>query len=357
MFGRFDRNTWFGFAWTLIYTIPLTLVLWVWAQEQQIEERTISNVRVQFAHADQQAYVRRANVTGNNATGAQVTVTLRGPRATLAEAANRLRSGLATPPVVELRTDARGSVILDLRRELAGLRAFSGGGLRLIDASPSSVEVTIEEAVESMIPVRVGGPLDAGELVGQPTLDPESVELLGPRSLVEAVASAGVVASLPANPEPGRQTINVPVTLPAELRQSLMRRFGDTMVERLRFEPAQVSVTFDRRDLQFVEARLGSVPIYVDKPAAMEGRMEVRLTGTSVINGVTVRGPAETIRRMTEGDLRETARARLLVAKEDRDRVGVDITRDVTFELPEGVEVLGDPRRVTFRLQPEAATP
>jgi hypothetical protein len=136
-----------------------------------------------------------------------------------------------------------------------------------------------------------------------------------------------------------------------------MRRFGDTMVERLRFEPAQVSVTFDRRDLQFVEARLGSVPIYVDKPAAMEGRMEVRLTGTSVINGVTVRGPAETIRRMTEGDLRETARARLLVAKEDRDRVGVDITRDVTFELPEGVEVLGDPRRVTFRLQPEAATP
>src|SRR5688500_18044559 len=70
---------------TLVYVVPLTLLIWVWAQDQQIEERALQNVPIYVEHLDGQKVVTiLQTATGESVprSGRNVlaTLTFRGPR-------------------------------------------------------------------------------------------------------------------------------------------------------------------------------------------------------------------------------------------------------------------------------------
>lgn len=350
-----DRRTLITFAQTLAWTVPLTLILWVWAQEQQIEERIVSGITVEFGVDEQNLYVRRPNRTGEDAERVVASMTLSGPRATLQEVARRLREDEGGPRL-DLDLEPAERVTIDLRRELADLRVFRGTGVRLTEVVPSTMDLTVDSITDAPLELVRAGELPASEIVGGVTFEPSIVRLQGPSLVVTEAVRLGVVANapLPGSSKFGQQTIDIRPRLPDIIRQQLTSRFGRDAVDRLRLVPSPVQATFERRNREIATGELDLVPIWVDKPAAMEGLMKVEIDLPSpIVNGVAIRGPAETIRRLTEGDLRETVRARLPLTKDDRNKMGQPITRQLVFDLPEDVEPVNAAPEVVFTLVPE----
>ncbi len=350
----FSRRNLIAFGQTLAWTLPLTLILWVWAQEQQIESRTVPGVSVAFSVDDQRLFVRRPNRSGEDAQRVVVAMTLSGPRAALQEVARRIRDIEAGGPTLDLALDPAERVTIDLKRELADLRLLRGTGVRLTEIVPATIDLAVDAITDAPLDVAVGGPLPASEIVGDVSFDPPVLRLEGPATVVAEAIRIGVqaVAPISADSDFGQQTMEVRPRLTQNLVTQLTQRFGSPAVRRLRISPAVVEATFERKDRLLATGRLPAVPIWVDKPAAMEGLMRIELDLPSpLINNVEIRGPAETIRRLTEGDLRETVRARLPLTKEDRNLVNQPITRQLVFDLPQDVQAVNAAPEVNFTLR------
>ena len=359
--GRHARRAWtrrrtMEVLQTLAWTAPLTLLLWVWAQDQQIEEQAVQNVRVDLRHADPQVAIGLLRATPGVASNSlPVTLTLRGSRSGLDEVLRPLREeGRPMEAVVSPEPAPRLS--LDLRPVLAENPLFVEGGVTLAAVSPAAVEVRVEAIAEASAPVVAGGELPASEVTDEPTFDPPRVALRGPQALLRALANLSdggeveVAARLPADWPEGGATRPVPVELPPTLRSRAEAALGAGSLDRLRIEPATVEATLTRRARALEERELPTVPIWVDKPAALEGRATVLLPDLAepVLNNVRVRGPASAIRRLGQAGSR--VRARLPLTGDDRNRVGSRFERQIVWDAPPDVEVLTEPPTLTVEL-------
>ena len=356
---KWDRQRFNELALTLAWTIPLTLLLWVWAQTQQIDTTSVPGVRVLLSHEQPRVTVSRPGRLEADRQSVNATITLRGSRGALQDVARELRGADASglPLALDLEPDDR--VAVDLKRELNDLPLFEEAGVTVDEVVPASVEVSVEPVVELPVPVGLAtGGLPASEVVGEVAFEPATVTISGPQATIEALndlESRAVLAQVPTDVGVGRQTASVRVELSPAARERLRARVGAAAATQVTVAPATVTAQFERRDRQLSEVELPSVPIWITKPAAFEERYSVDLDQPSfVLNRVRVRGPADVVRRLASGDLRDEARARLPVLASDRETPGTTIRRPVVFELPPDVEVIGDPPEVAFTLRPIA---
>lgn len=117
-----------------------------------------------------------------------VTVTLRGPMNTLWN----VTSGYVTP-TVDLRGRSEGSFIASVQAQVAGL-----AGVTVESVTPKAVNVQLERLETVTVPVHaeVSGTLPLSLVLGTLRVEPESIEVSGPGSLVSRVKEAALAVAL-----------------------------------------------------------------------------------------------------------------------------------------------------------------
>ena len=337
---------------TLGYVAPLTLLIWLWAQDQQIDVDSLQSVPIGISHTDAGRVVTvRGAATGEPLIqipgGIRANLAFRGPRIGLSSVRSALaENSIASVLEIRLSRQVGDSTVL-LAEQLNQLPLLRNAGVTVREATPASIMVGIEEREQievRIVPDNVG----PEDLAGPVQFEPETIVLSGPRSALRAFQgtdpSPVLKAALPDTP-PGEQDVTWSVPIPDETGT-------------IRPERVDVRARFTRRERR--EERLTlpfPVPVYTTIPAALTVEPEGL---QPVVSGVRVRGPADLIARLQTSDaddpLRAQIRAVVALTREDELRAGeqTTITRDVRLELPDGLLPDGEPLRVTFSLRRRA---
>ena len=164
-----------------IISVLLAVLLWVYVVGIRGPDTTKSVEAQLIAINVPQGYV----LSGTLPT---VTVTLRGPMNTLWN----VTSGYVTP-IVDLRGRVEGSFIASVQAQVAGLT-----GVTVETVAPKEVNVQLERLETVTIPVHaeVSGTLPLSLVLGTLRVEPDSIEVSGPGSLVGLVKEAALVVAL-----------------------------------------------------------------------------------------------------------------------------------------------------------------
>ncbi len=164
-----------------IISVLLAVLLWVYVVGIRGPDTTKSVEAQAMAVNVPQGYV----LVGTLPT---VTVTLRGPMNTLWN----VTSGYVTP-TVDLRGRTEGSFIASVQAQVIGLT-----GVTVETVSPKEVNVQLELLKTVTIPVHpeVSGTLPLSLVLGTLRVEPDSIEVSGPGSIVNQVKEAALVVAL-----------------------------------------------------------------------------------------------------------------------------------------------------------------
>ena len=164
-----------------IISVLLAVLLWVYVVGIRGPDTTKSVEAQLMAVNVPQGYV----LAGTLPT---VTVTLRGPMNTLWN----VTSGYVTP-TVDFRGRSEGSFIASVQAQVVGLT-----GVTVETVAPKEVNVQLERLETITVPVHaeVSGTLPLSLVLGTLRVEPESIEVSGPGSLVSQVREAALVVAL-----------------------------------------------------------------------------------------------------------------------------------------------------------------
>lgn len=341
----FSRERLADYLRTLLWVAPLTLLIWLYAEREQIA--TVSDVPVRF---DVEANGLRQVATVVRPADRTVVVTLEGPRVRLDSLRTRLAGDspqsvitIDLPPDVPLGTASR-SVVEELNRQ----SLFRFNGVKVVSAAPAQFVVEVDELATKELVV-VADPSVTG-LEGLPVFDPPTVKLTGPKSVLERITeedAAGrpaVRAALPALRSPGEHVnVEVGLLMPAVVSESVD-------ISRFSLQPERVRATFRVRQADVV-LTLPSVPIF---PLAPQTLLDTyRPVFEPTLPNVTVIGPRDVIESLRNGTAGRMPRAILELSRDDLPP-GRPRMRQVRFDLPEGVRVSPEDarREVEFTLVP-----
>ena len=191
-------------------------------------------------------------------------------------------------------------------------------------------------------------------VAGQVLFDPPTVVLQGPASAVEALRdrvagesarSSGattaatalplVYAELPEDVPVGESVIrDVPLRLAEEGRGVTLGR-------------STVRATFTRSAEAAVRTQIQRVVVRESTPAAMSGQYLVNID-TSVVNNITIEGPADVVGRIERGEIEVVAY--LVLDRDDQD-LREPARRRLEIRLPPNVTLIGQPPEVTFEVR------
>jgi YbbR domain-containing protein len=164
-----------------LVSVLLAVLLWIYVVGVRGPDTTKSIEAQIMAVNVPQGYV----VVGSLPT---VSVTLRGPMSTLWN----LTNGYVTP-TVDLRGRTDGSLIMSVQVQVVGLTGVTVEGI-----DPKDVNVQLEQLQTVTVPVHaeVSGTLPQGLVLGVLRVEPTSIEVSGPGSLVNQVKEAALEVAL-----------------------------------------------------------------------------------------------------------------------------------------------------------------
>jgi hypothetical protein len=179
-----------SYSKTFFWTIPLTILIWIYAVLQH--PGTLHGVPIRIS-------VRIGNpektVTLVDPADSMLLCTVTGPQSQLEELSNS-QSGHA--PVTEsLNIDPtmpeKNNQIPTLAM-IQNAEIFSGHGLTVLDASPPVLEVRVDKLVEKAVPVVAPDSLTGHATV---TFTPPTVKISGPRRFIDSIQSVQADLVLP----------------------------------------------------------------------------------------------------------------------------------------------------------------
>lgn len=194
-----------------------------------------------------------------------------------------------------LLSELRGAdlvAVLDLRSARPGARLFHlvpgdiavPTGVQVLQVNPSTIALTFEASAIRTVPVvpPIEGEPAPGYTVGQVTVTPPTVEVVGPESAVQQVTEA---TTEPVSVRGATSQVRDTVTIGLPLSAARLRN-PQTGIVTVQVLPQPVDRTLDR-----VAVELRDLP---------RGR---RATVTPMAVRVSVRGPGAVVSRLTPGDL------------------------------------------------------
>lgn len=311
---------------TLVVVIPLTVLIWVYAERAQI---TQDSVDLSMGATLTDPALEAAIV---DPASSPIKLTLQGSRVSIEALKNELKHksmdgklNLSLPANFSHVGQQNADVALTLNSD----PIIKDSGVFITMAEPTYVRVAVSKIISWDVAVAL--PPDMPVLLQNVVFDPPRVTVRGPQPAMEtAYQSDSRTATVDLSNQPaalagtGTQTITVSLRAPADTR--------------LTMSPQQVRMTFEvgTREREFT---VPSVPIVVQKLLSHE-RDQVSVKGSPVVQNVRVRGPANLVSKL-EGDnpsIRPTAVLR--VRPEDAGQS--DLHRDVDFiGLPTEVKVIG----------------
>ncbi len=329
--GSLTRESIGSFFKTLAWVVPLTFLIWVWAEREQVATENDVPLRVSVRSTD-------ANRIVSLAPGEEsILVNLTGPRSYI----DMIRR--SDNPPIEIVADnnlAPGTYRQGTLRLIRDLAIFRDSGITVSNPRPDALTIRIDELIERDVPVKAPPELD-NILDGQPVFTPPTVKVRGPRAVIEAERGRlAAFADLGAFDElrtPGEHKL-------PEVR--LMKSVDDDRVTLSR--PAVSAIV--RVKQADIEYKIPSMPIYTSWAPGL-GNYRVTFMQGPVVPNVTVIGSQPDIEALKKDELTPRPKALLELGREDI-KPGESQTKRLRYDLPPGLRVKADDlrREVEFRI-------
>lgn len=316
---------------TLAWVAPLTILLWVYAETQQIVPAENQHVPIAVRHPDPDGFVKLLDPEDGD-----VVVEVAGPRTQVERVRRLLQSG-GDGATVQLFIDPNlspGEHELSVTERLNAHELFSSNGVEVRSADPMYITVLVDELVTRELEVV---PAENNlNLSGEPAFAPERVEVRLPsRALADGqtlVVQANLAAAdVPSEPGP-HSVKGVPLIRPNVEGLTL----GQTAVD------AKVTVLNPESEYEYA-----ALPIHVSGAIGILDTYRVVFQGGGdFLPTIRFVGPADQIEALKQSSQGPIA----ILDLSSHDVPGKDYTRKVQFiNLPEDVEPK-EPPSVTFQL-------
>jgi hypothetical protein len=333
---------------TLAWVVPLTLLIWIWAEREQVLRTENVPVPFELSSSDPNRAVRNKSNDNN------LVLVLSGPQARQQELVNKLSGGqmprglkLDVPTTYAMNQDH----VLSTLEMVNSNPIFREYGVTVVTVQPARIEVSIDELVEREAHVVV--PPSVNNV--KATFDPPTMKVRGPLNLLNRAAQVHqgqlvVYAVADAWPRtPGTHTVpDVVVVAPDDLKDDRVH---------IHEAKATVRATLEVR-LADQTLHYDSLPVSEDWAYGQPGKYAVMMDRPAVPN-VTVMGPPDIIDAMQRPDFRPRPKARLVITPEDLLAIGERRSKAVEYDLPKGVDVSPDDQKKTveYRVVDRSTTP
>ena len=339
-----------GHLKTLAWVAPLTLLIWIYAEREQVDVYEDEPVPFELINSDDSRYVSLKQ-------DENLILKLTGPRARVNDVLSRLRGG-RDPRGLHLEVPAK----LDLNREttlealplVRSQRIFVDNGITVLSAQPPRLSVQVDEKVdrEAMIA------LPPARKNMEATFEPSTVKIQGPltalRNAEQAMGGQLVVHADftgGAVNQPGRYSLPGP-----GLPDVVLRKPMELQDERIQIPPLPAKIRANVEVRQADKTRLvPSMPITVDMPDGLYEQWKIEWVNPTapVLQNITISGRPELIDAMEKPGFAPQPKARLVVTAPPGGDAGDAVqTKAVEFDLPDGVKVIDEDKtkNVQFRL-------
>ncbi len=320
---------------TLGWVIPLTILIWIYAEREQVA--TESNVT--FPVAVKSPDPTRFVVTLKFPRDKNVVAELSGPRKQLDRVRDELGPrGDNTPPIL-IDLDPRlppGDHVINAAANLANQPVFVEQGITVRKCTPETFIVSIDRLEQRDAEVRL--PADVRDLLTNVTFEPKKVPVRGPQfDLIKAenIDKLHVLAEIP--PEilksPGHHDLPAaPLSKPSSMA-------GDTLT----IAASTVRISFDVKQADSTW-KIPSMPVFIVSPPGLLDKYRVIYppSGPTVAN-VIVTGPPKQIELLQTNAY--PAKAILELSSKDKDDHS---PRQLKYDLPEDVKVSAEDAQRTF---------
>lgn len=310
---------------TLSWLAPLTLLIWIYAEREQIDSIDQS-IPIEVRSDDPNRFVTLRMPDKN------VVAQLSGPRARLEEIRRQVQPQGDRPSVIitiDPNLPPQDVHQLDTAQQLSRNPIFVRSGITVGNCKPARLPVYVDEFVERELDVQA--PAGATNIVGAPIFDPRRVKVRAPKSYFAEAERLGPLvveaelASTELLDKPGPHEASVPVSCP-RLRQD----------RNVTYTPNKVTAAFEVRQAD-VKYTIPSMAVFVAGPQNLLSQYRVDCA-PSVAN-VTVIGPPDKIELLQREDFPKP-KAVLEVSGDD---LPADVPRPprrlIYRGLPEGVRV------------------
>ena len=327
-----DPNGWAGAFRTFLWVAPLTVLIWIYAEREQIDKAPEVRVPIKL--------VSKATdriITVVSPTDRIVSLDIQGPRASL----NELRDVLAKAPLEVYITPEIGyDGDISLAEPISKSDLFKTYAATVSAARPP-VKIKVEAKAAKRIPVK---PRLQDKFVGSVTFEPESVIVEGPKDTLESIKPENLVAYADmsdfVSKAPGSYVQDVLISLGSNYVE------GVTMKESVR---AKVEIA------KSAPYNISAIPIVLQINGLILSSDSFKVTTTpATVAGIDVVGPADAIESLRQ---RKFPAAVVIDLTSDAryDFGAVTTTKDFTYSinashyrLPKDVTVLNPARDITI---------
>ncbi len=324
---------------------PLTVLIWVYAEREQVLQTTVGQVPVTLRTAVPNRFVEFAGPSQDQV----LTLKLSGPH----DAVDRVKAALYTPHGLEVDVGPRVPLGRDQRVSVVGtigdLPLFRNAGVTVTESTPADLAVNVDTIVTRQADVKRDPAVT--NLADESTFDPPTVTVEGPAQQMDHLAQyegpangrllvyadlSGFQADLS---KPGERRLDaVPIAPPAA---ALPPGGGQ-----VRVTPQHVHATLTVRAAD-VPLVLPSVAIDIKGSQVMWHDCDVKVNGGDLtIRNLHVTGPADQIQAIADKQADVSA-----VVDVRPDDVGQpEQVRPLTYVLPKGVSVAAEDAGRTVRV-------
>lgn len=342
--GAMTRENFTSMLKTLAWVVPLTVLIWIWAEREQVTREPGVPIPIDVTSGDPARVVVRLLRPADK----MIMADLDGPRSRVESVrASVARSG--RPSALEIQVDPKltpgQSHDLSTVAVIANNPTLVRNGVTVANAQPPILTVFVDVYEELELPVRP--PASLTNLVAQPIFEPAKVKLRAPRQAIREAGTLIAEADLA-----GFDELRTPGVheLPA------VRVFVPGLdSEHFTITPSTVKATLEVRQSD-ISYTIPSVAIYAFGPSYL--LKQYRVDSPDNLTNVTVIGPPAQIELLKQANFEPKLKAALEVSRDDG--VGTIRTRTLRFyDLPEGVRVSAEDARrtVDFKLLERGSDP
>lgn len=330
----FSREQLFASLKSLLWVAPLTALIWVWAEREQLSAIDGVSLVVEVKSSDPRQVVSLLEPSDRT-----VKADLSGPRARLDTVGEKLEPRAGSPPLGLEVDRALGPGVHYIETAPVGNNVlFTDNGVSVSNVQPRQLKIQVDVLEDVELEVRA--PAKVANRLSNVVFDPPRVKVTVPRAVLlgepdKAPGSLFVEADLAAL-QPGPH-VGISVAVKA-----LFPGPNVTVT------PGKVKATLDVKQAD-VRHVMESIPVFVLAPGMLQKLFVVEYDLT--IFSVPVYGPAELIDQLLEGTLESEPRA-VFEVPAAAEPGGAEHTAPLRYELPQGIYVKPEeaPRTVTFRL-------
>ncbi len=310
-------------ARTLAWVAPLSVLIWIYAEREQVlrpNSPNVIGVPIHFISSDP------ANLSVECVDGPQAKVNLKisGPQEALDRVRNELTAQSAAGLPIRIRPDSVTAGLhqpINVREKIVDDSVFRTAGVAVEEVQPAQLFVDVEpvkhRTVEVQIPPDVAASYPSTQLLPPPTVDvwgPEQQIRNGPFKVYANVA--GLVELK----QPGTHVLpSVQLVLPA----------GE---EKLHLAVAALPLTLVVRDSDVTET-ISSIQVVVRAPPSKLKTYDVGFDDS--VKNIRMTGPPAVIAGIQHG----TIHVQAVLDIQPEDEVNATPHRTLKFEVPDGVHV------------------